>query len=139
MTTLTKQLLGSASLKVSSYEEIESDRHATWQAIAIVILSSLGAAIGIGNTSLSGIAALLFFAIATWMIWVLLTLFIGTQLLPGKQTQSDFAQTAAHNGVLSGAGILRVLGVVPVSAGFCFWPRPNGMLFTYVGRRPAGA
>jgi hypothetical protein len=132
MTTLTSRLLGSASLKVSSYEEIESDRHATWQAIAIVILSSLGAAIGIGNTSLSGIAALLFFAIATWMIWVLLTLFIGTQLLPGKQTQSDFAQLLRTTGFSAAPGILRVLGVVPGIGWILFLAATLWMLFTYV-------
>jgi hypothetical protein len=132
MTTLTSRLLGSASLKVSSYEEIESDRHATWQAVAIVILSSLGAAIGIGNTSLSGIAALLFFAIATWMIWVLLTLFIGTQLLPGKQTQSDFGQLLRTTGFSAAPGILRVLGVVPGIGWILFLAATLWMLFTYV-------
>jgi len=132
MTTLASRLLGSASLKVSSYEEIESDRHATWQAVAIVVLSSLGAAIGIGNTSLIGIAALLFFAIATWMIWVLLTLFIGTQLLPGKQTKADFAQLVRTTGFSAAPGILRALGVVPGIGWILFLAATIWMLFTYV-------
>ena len=132
MTTLASRLLGSASLKVSSYEEIESDRHATWQAVAIVVVSSLGAAVGIGNTSLSGIAALLFFAIATWMIWVFLTLFIGTQLLPGKQTQADFAQLLRTTGFSAAPGILRVLGVVPGIGWILFLAATLWMLFTYV-------
>ena len=132
MTTLASRLLGSASLKVSSYEEIESDRHATWQAVGIVVLSSLGAAIGIGNTSLSGIAALLFVAIATWVIWVVLTLFIGTQLLPGKQTKADFAQLLRTTGFSAAPGILRVLGVVPVIGWILFLAATIWMLFTYV-------
>jgi len=132
MTTLASRLLGSARLKVSSYEEIESDRHATWQAVAIVVVSSLGAAVGIGNTSLSGIAALLFFAIATWMIWVLLTLFIGTQLLPGKQTKADFPQLLRTTGFSAAPGILRVLGVVPGIGWILFLAATIWMLFTYV-------
>jgi hypothetical protein len=132
MTTLASRLLGSASLKVSSYEEIETDRHATWQAVAIVVLSSLGAAVGIGNTSLSGIAALLFVAIATWMIWVLLTLFIGTQLLPGKQTKADFAQLLRTTGFSAAPGIFRVLGVVPRIGWILFLAATLWMLFTYV-------
>lgn len=132
MTTLANRLLGSASLKVSSYEEIESDRHATWQAVAIVVLSSLGAAFGIGNTSLSGIAALLFVAIATWIIWVVLTVFIGTQLLPGSQTRADFGQLLRTTGFSAAPGILRVLGVVPGIGWILFLASTIWMLFTYV-------
>lgn len=132
MTTLASRLLGSASLKVSSYEEIETDRHATWQAVAIVVLSSLGAAVGIGNTSLSGMAALLFVALATWVIWVLLTLFIGTQLLPGKQTQADFGQLLRTTGFSAAPGIFRALGVVPGIGWVLFLAATIWMLFTYV-------
>jgi len=132
MTTLANRILGSASLKVSSYEEIESDRQANWQAVAIVVLSSLGAAIGIRNTSLSGIAALLFVAIATWMIWVALTLFIGRQLLPGRQTRSDFGQLLRTTGFSAAPGILRVLGVVPGIGWILFLAATIWMLFTYV-------
>ena len=131
MTTLTSRLLGSASLKVSSYEEIESDRHANWQAVTIVILSSLGAAVGIRNTSLGGIAALLFVAIATWLIWVLLTLFIGTQLLPGNETRADFGQLLRTTGFSSAPGMLRVLGVVPGIGWILFLAATVWMLFTY--------
>ena len=132
MTTLANRILGSASLRVSSYEEIESDRQANWQAVAIVVLSSLGAAIGIRNTSLSGIAALLFVAIATWMIWVALTLFIGRQLLPGRQTRSDFGQLLRTTGFSAAPGILRVLGVVPGIGWILFLAATIWMLFTYV-------
>jgi len=132
MTTLANRILGSASLKVSSYEEIESDRQANWQAVAIVVLSSLGAAIGIRNTSLSGIAALLFVAIATWMIWVALTLFIGRQLLPGSHTRSDFGQLLRTTGFSAAPGILRVLGVVPGIGWILFLAATIWMLFTYV-------
>jgi hypothetical protein len=132
MTPFANRLLGSAGLKVSSYEEIESDRHATWQAVAIVFLSSLGAAIGVGNTSWGGIAALLFVALATWMIWVAVTLFIGTQLLPGSQTRADFGQLLRTTGFSATPGILRVLGVLPGIGWILFLAATVWMLFTYV-------
>jgi len=132
MTTLANRLLGSASLRTSSYEEIESDRHANWQAVAIVLLSSLGAAVGIGNTSFSGIAALLFVAIATWILWVVLTLFIGTQLLPGNQTRADFGQLLRTTGFSAAPGIFRALGVLPGVGWLLFVAATVWMLFTYV-------
>jgi hypothetical protein len=124
--------LGSASFKTSSYEEIESDRHANWQAVAIVLLSSLGAAIGVGNTSFSGIAALLFVALATWIVWVVLTLFIGTQLLPGNQTRADFGQLLRTTGFSAAPGIFRALGVLPGVGWLLFVAATVWMLFTYV-------
>lgn len=132
MTTLANRLLGSASLRVSTYEEVETDRHANWQAIGIVLLSSLGAAIGIGNTSWRGVASLLLVAIVTWLLWVLLTLFIGTQLLPGKQTRADFGQLLRTTGFSSAPGILRVLGILPGVGWFLFLGATIWMLFTYV-------
>jgi hypothetical protein len=81
---------------------------------------------------LSGIAALLFFAIATWMIWVLLTLFIGTRLLPGKETRADFGQLLRTTGFSAAPGILRVLGVVPTIGWVLFLAATVWMLFTYV-------
>src|SRR6186713_3656840 len=132
MATLANRLLGSASLKASSYEEIESDRHANWQAVAIVVLSSLGAAFGIGNTSLSGIAALLFVAIATWILWVVLTVFIGTQLLLGSETRADFGQLLRTTGFSAAPGILRVFGLLPVVGHLIFVAATIWMLFTFV-------
>ena len=132
MSTLANRLVGSASFRVSSYEEIESDRHATWQAVAIVLLSSLGAAIGIGNTSFSGTFALLFVAIATWVVWVVLTLFIGTKLLPGNQTRADFGQLLRTTGFSAAPGIFRALGVLPGIGWTLFLAATVWMLFTYV-------
>jgi hypothetical protein len=132
MNTLANRLLGSASLRVSSYEEIESDRHANWQAVVIVFLSSLGAAIGIRNTSLSGITALLVVALVTWLIWVLLTLFIGTQLLPGSQTQADFGQLLRTTGFSAAPGIFRAFGILPGVGWILFLAATVWMLLTYV-------
>jgi hypothetical protein len=132
MSTLASRLLGSATLRVESYEEIESDGKATWQAVGIVILSSLGAAVGIGNTSPRGILALLVVALATWIIWVILTVFIGTQLLPQEQTQANFGQLLRTTGFSATPGILRALGIVPGVGWTLFLAATVWMLFTYV-------
>jgi len=132
MSTLANRLLGSASLKATSYEEIESDGRANWQAVGVVILSSLGAAVGIGNFSMSGILALLCVALATWMIWVILTVFIGTQLLPGNETRSNFGQVLRTTGFSAAPGIFRALGILPKIGWILFLAATIWMLFTYV-------
>lgn len=132
MSTLADRLVGSATLRARSYEEVETDNHANWQAIGIVILSSLGAAFGSGVTRPGDIAALLVFALATWVIWVLLTLLIGTKLLPGNQTRADFGQIFRTTGFSATPGILRGLGILPNIGWFIFVGATVWMLFTFV-------
>ena len=132
MSTLTNRLLGSVALKADSYEEVEADTHANAQAVGVVVLSSLAAALGIGATSLGSMAALLVVALVSWIIWVLLTLFIGTQLLPGNSTRSDFGQLLRTTGFSSAPGIFRILGIVPVIGWVLFLAATVWMLFSFV-------
>ncbi|HEX5000829.1 MAG TPA: hypothetical protein VFY29_21570 [Terriglobia bacterium] len=126
------RLIGSALFRAESYEDVEADRGATGQAIAIVILSSVGAAVGTGVGSLEGLVGLLAFAIGSWIIWVLLTLFIGTRLLPEPQTRSDFGELLRTTGFSSAPGILRILGIVPVIGPAAFFIVTLWMLCTFV-------
>ena len=132
MSTLTNRLLGSVGLKADSYEEVEADTHANLQAVGVVVLSSLAAAVGVGATKLGSIAALLVVALASWIIWVLLTLMIGTQLLPGNSTRSDFGQVLRTTGFSSAPGVFRVLGIVPVIGWSLFLAATVWMLFSFV-------
>lgn len=132
MSTLTNRLLGSVGLKADSYEEVEADTHANLQAVGVLVLSSLAAAVGVGATKLGSIAALLVVALASWIIWVLLTLMIGTQLLPGNSTRSDFGQVLRTTGFSSAPGVFRVLGIVPVIGWSLFLAATVWMLFSFV-------
>ena len=41
-----RRIIGATALDVSTYEEVETDRGATAQAVAVVVLSSLAAGLG---------------------------------------------------------------------------------------------
>src|SRR4030095_11139098 len=92
MSTLAGRILGSARLDPQSYEEVESDHYANIQAIGVVLFSSLAAAIGTGIRDVGSTLGVLVVALASWIIWVLLTVFIGTRLLPSREPQADFGQ-----------------------------------------------
>jgi len=132
MSTLASRVLGSAALHAGSYEEVESDHKANWQAVAVVLLSSLGAAVGTRITSLVDVAILLVVAVATWISWVLLTLLIGTILLPGKDTKADFGQIFRTTGFSASPGILRAFGFLPVVGWYIFVGATIWMLFSFV-------
>lgn len=132
MSTLTSRLVGSALLDAQSYEEIESDRHANLQAFAVVVLSSIAAALGTGFKDVGSTIGLVFVAVVSWIIWVLLTLIIGTQLLPGKQTKADFGQVFRTTGFSASPGMLRILGLVPGIGSLLFGAATVWMLFSFV-------
>ena len=111
--TFIERMIGAAKLDTRVYEEVEADRTATPQALAVVVLASAAAGLGIGE----GLCGLLFGTVAGllgWVIWAWLIYFIGTRWLPEPGTQADTGELLRTIGFATSPGILRVLGVVPV-------------------------
>ena len=116
MTTFVARLTGAAMLNAATYEEVESDRGATMQAMGVVALSSLAAgvgALGLASARITALAGISLLAFAVWGIWTLLTLQIGTRILPSSRTQADIGQLLRTIGFATAPGILRVAGVIP--------------------------
>lgn len=114
--TFLQRLIGAAALDVAIYEEVEADASATTQAFAVVLLSSLAAGVGAGGLagpSLSSVLFISMLALLTWAAWAVVTLEIGTRILPGAQTRADIGQLLRTIGFASTPGLLRVLGVMP--------------------------
>ena len=132
MSTLANRIVGSARLNSQSYEEVETDPYANLQAVGVVLFSSLAAAIGTGIRDTGSVVQLLIAAVVSWIVWVLLTLFIGTRLLPGNKTQADFGQVFRTTGFSTSPGILRALGVIPGIGWFIFAGATVWMLISFV-------
>ncbi len=118
-TSFSMRLLGAMALDVIVYEEVEADRSATTQAFVVVILSSLAAGIGargFGAGSLTGILFITALSLLSWATWAIVTLQIGTRLLPTADTHSDAGELLRTIGFSAAPGILRVFGVVPGAA-----------------------
>jgi hypothetical protein len=123
MTTFLSRVTGAALLNARTYEDVEADRSATPQAVAVVLLSSLAAGVGaLGPldarpAALAGISLLAF---AVWFLWSLLTLQIGTRILPSTRTRADLGELLRVTGFASAPGILRIAGVIPGSTAAVF-------------------
>jgi len=116
LTGFTGRMIGAARLEVAIYEEVEADAAATLQAMAVVILASVAAAIGsvgvgsggVRNIVMSGVGSL-----AGWVIWAFMTYVIGTKLLPEPQTEADTGQLMRTLGFAQAPGITRIFVGVP--------------------------
>jgi hypothetical protein len=116
MAVFLHRLMGAAMLDVSTYEEVEADRRATSQALAVVILSGLAAGAGawrVGSGGAAGVFAVATIAMIAWAAWALLIFEIGGRLIPEPQTRVDVTELLRTIGFASTPGILRVFGVLP--------------------------
>ena len=108
------RIFRAAKLDSNLYEEVEADKSAIGQAMAIVILSSIAAGIGLYKTAgFSGIITGTMASLISWYIWAYLTFFIGTKFLPEPQTQADLGELLRTIGFSSSPGLLRVFYFVP--------------------------
>jgi hypothetical protein len=114
--TFVERMVGAARLDARAYEEVEADRSATPQALAVVALASLAGGIGLGH-GLRGLVVGTLVNLAAWAIWAWLIYFIGTRWLPEPDTKADAGELLRTIGFATSPGLLRVLGPVPVLGG----------------------
>ena len=114
MNQFADRIIRAAKLDVNLYEEVEADRGALGQAMAVVVLSSLAA--GVGSPGPGGLSRILIGTVSSligWYVWAYLTYFIGTRLLPEPQTRADHGELLRTVGFSSSPGLIRILGIIP--------------------------
>ena len=108
------RIIRAAMLDSNLYEEVEADKSAQGQAMAIVVLASIAAGIGLYKTGgFSGIFTGTMASLISWYVWAYLTYFIGTKFLPEPQTQADLGELLRTIGFSSSPGLLRVFYFIP--------------------------
>lgn len=117
MGTFAHRVLGAVRLRPDVYEDVEADRDATGQAVAVVLLASVAG--GIGSPGLAsqgprGIFVGAIGALAGWIAWAVLTHVIGTRVLPATQTRSDVGELLRTLGFAASPGLLRIFGAIPI-------------------------
>ena len=108
------RIIRASMLDSNLYEEVEADKSAQGQAMAIVVLASIAAGIGLYKTGgFSGIITGTMAALIGWYVWAYLTYFIGTKFLPEPQTEADLGELLRTIGFASSPGLLRVFYFIP--------------------------
>jgi hypothetical protein len=133
MSNLIDRAVRAAKLDVTVYEEVEADRSALGQAMAVVVISSLAA--GIGSAATAGLAGLFIGALGAligWFIWAYLTFIIGTKIIPEEHTDADLGQLLRTIGFSSSPGVIQVLGIIPGIGTIIFFAASIWMLAAMV-------
>jgi hypothetical protein len=72
------------------------------------------------------------FSVVSWIALVLLTLLIGTRLLPQSETRSDFGEIFRTTAFSSTPGVFRIFGLVPIIGWYLFIGATVWILFAFV-------
>ena len=116
------RMLGAVRMNVDTYEDVEGDRSATWQAMAVVVIVSICTGVGVmlsgaisGEESVDILDLVLgvILGIVGWALWALVTWIVGTTLLKTPATDADWGQLARGTGFAQAPGIFRIFVFVP--------------------------
>jgi hypothetical protein len=113
-------MTGAMWFDVGTYEDVEADRRATWQALAVVVLASLSAGIGFpprGGAALSAVVMQSAGALLGWFVWSALVYLLGVHVFPVPETRSSIGELLRTTGFSTAPGILLVFGLMPVIGG----------------------
>ena len=120
------RMIGAARLNVATFEEVEQDKGATIQALAVVILVSIASFVGgifgadevdIVRGLVIGVAS----GIASWFLWALVTWMVGSTILATSETKANWGELARCTGFAQTPGIFSVLIIIPVVGGVLWW------------------
>lgn len=116
MAMFASRVLGALVFDTTTFEDVESDRTATWQALVVVVASSLATGFGVGgfyDRHVSTFVLTSAVALVTWLAWAMLTLQIGTRVLPEPETNADLGELLRTLGFAAAPGLLQVFAVFP--------------------------
>jgi hypothetical protein len=116
MASFQRRLIGAVRLSADTYEDVEHDSSAMPQAALVVVVASMTTSVawyfGIGSgwwIVQGAVQALVGWLAGSAVLW-----FIGTRILPGKDTEATLGQLLRTLGFAQAPGIFGLLVVVPV-------------------------
>jgi hypothetical protein len=107
-------MAGAARLEAATYEEVEADKSATWQAVAIAVVSSLAIVVGDYHEGDGNVLLRMVGGLAGWLSWLFFVWLVGVKLVPEPETRSDLGELIRTTGFGLTPGLFRFLGILPV-------------------------
>jgi len=112
MASIQDRVIGAMQLKAATFEEVEHDQTATGQAALVVLAGAISGGLGTGR--LTGVVLGAVLGLVGWAVSAYVLMFVGTRLLPGKNTEADFGQLARTIGFAQAPNLFGILGIIPI-------------------------
>ena len=126
MNKFLNRIFRAIKIDADLYEEVEHDKTATFQAGAVVVLSSMAAGVGALHLGASNFLIAPVLSLISWYVWAYIIYFVGVKLFPDKNTKSDHGELLRTIGFSSAPGLIRIFGITPdlmtvTFIGSAFW------------------
>ena len=125
MALFIARFMGALALDSATFEAVESDRHAWWQSVAVVLLTCVAggaAAIGFATSDVraEGFIIGMALTLGALAIWILLITLLGTHVWAEPQTQSDIREVMRTIGFAAAPGVFLAFAAIRPAAPFVF-------------------
>ena len=116
---LSERMLRAARLEPGLYEEVERDINANSQALLVVVIVAVASGIGAGlarggSGFVSGLIGGILTSLLGWVVWSLVTYWVGTAIFHGTATPGELLRTIGFAQV---PGVLNIFSFVPFIGG----------------------
>ena len=111
--TFLNRIFRAIKIDIELFEEVEKDKNATFQAGAVVVLSSLAAGVGSIHLGASNFLIAPALSLLSWYVWAYVIYFVGVKLFGGVKTKSNHGELLRTIGFSSAPGLIRVFGITP--------------------------
>jgi hypothetical protein len=113
------RIIGAIKLDPATYEAVEHDTDATWQAAVVVALAAILSGVGSSGGKPQGLLGGVLASIVFWAIFALFAYLVGAYLLKGPQTSATFGEVLRTLGFSYAPSFVAILGLIP-GIGFLF-------------------
>jgi hypothetical protein len=90
--SFVERVLGAIRLDAATYEEVEHDTDATWQAALVVAVAAISSGVGSSGGRTGDLVGGVVAGVIFWAIFALFAYLVGAYLLRGPQTSATFGE-----------------------------------------------
>ncbi len=116
------RVIGAIRLDPATYESVEHDTDATWQAALVVVVAAICSGVGSSGGQTQGLIGGVLASLVFWAIFALFAYLVGAYLLRGPQTSATFGEVLRTLGFSYAPSLIAILGLIP----------GIGSLFTFI-------
>jgi Yip1 domain len=116
------RVIGAIRLDPATYESVEHDTDATWQAALVVVVAAICSGVGSSGGQTQGLIGGVLISLVFWAIFALFAYLVGAYLLRGPQTSATFGEVLRTLGFSYAPSLIAILGLIP----------GIGSLFTFI-------
>ena len=110
---MLQRMLGAAALNPNTYEDVERDRGAMLQALAVVVIVAIATAVGgvldAGDEWIRGVGFGVIRGVLLWALWAFGAWIVGSTLLKTASTSANWGEVARGTGFAQTPGLFNAL------------------------------